>query len=174
MTKIKPDFIKHYHEIQDPDNACYPNSQELLSIGSPFGKYFGFKRLGIHHELLPPGRRTSYPHAESFEEEFVFVIEGKPDVWINGEIYNLNPGDGVGFKPGTGVSHTFINNTDLPCRILVVGDTKKNENKIYYPFNPEMKPIKGSQWWDDVPQHKMGTHNGLPDALRKIKMGPNK
>jgi uncharacterized cupin superfamily protein len=55
----RPAFIKHYSEIQEPDDAHYPGSDELLSIGSPFGRTFGLTRLGIHHELLPPGRRTS-------------------------------------------------------------------------------------------------------------------
>ncbi len=64
-------------------------------------------RLGIHHERLPPGRRTSYPHAESDEEEFIYVLDGYPEVWINGYLWKLEPGDSVGFPAGTGVCHTF-------------------------------------------------------------------
>src|SRR5262249_45621820 len=77
-----------------------------------FAKTFGLKRLGIHYELLRPGRRTSWPHAESDEEEFVYVIDGHPDVWIDGELHRLDPGDGVGFPSGTGIAHTFFNNTE--------------------------------------------------------------
>ena len=88
----RPPFIKHYSEIKQPDNSHYSGSDELHSIGSPFGRVFGLQRLGIHHELLPPGRRTSYPHAESMEEEFVYVIEGNPDAWINGHLHRLAPG----------------------------------------------------------------------------------
>ena len=73
---MRPQFIKHYSEIQDPPGK-YETSDELFSIGSPFAKVFGLKKLGIHHELLHPGRRTSFPHAESAEEEFVYVIEGQ-------------------------------------------------------------------------------------------------
>ena len=87
----RPSFIKHFGEIQQADDSRYPGSDELLSIGSPFGKTFGFKRLGIHHELLKPGRRTSWPHAEKTEEEFVYVIEGRPQAWIDGEVYDLKP-----------------------------------------------------------------------------------
>ena len=82
----RPDCIKHWKEIQEPDNGTYPGSQELLSIGSPFGRHFGFARLGIHHELLPPGRRTSWPHCEETEDEFIYVIEGTPDVWLDGDL----------------------------------------------------------------------------------------
>ena len=111
----------------------YPGSDELLSIGSPFGRVFGLTRLGIHHELLPPGRRTSYPHAEGTEEEFVYVIEGNPDAWIDGHLHQLVPGDGVGFPAGTGICHTFINNTDQNVRLLVVGESSRPDNRIFYP-----------------------------------------
>jgi uncharacterized cupin superfamily protein len=166
----KTDIIKHYSEIQEPDHSCYKssNSDELLSIGSPFGKAFGFKRLGIHHELLPPGRRTSWPHAEKTEEEFVYVIEGNPHAWIDGEVYQLKPGDGVGFVPGTGVCHTIINDTDTDVRLLVVGDTNRDDNKIYYPLHSERNKLIGDSCWNDIPKRSLGSHDGLPDKLRAL------
>lgn len=169
FTKTRPEFIKNYKEIQEPDHSCYKssNSDELLSIGSPFGKTFGLKRLGIHHELLPPGRRTSWPHAEKTEEEFAYVIEGRPQVWIDGNLYQLEPGDGVGFPPGTGISHTFINNTDSNVRLLVVGDTNRDDNKCFYPLHPKRNEDIGDFCWKDVPQRNLGTHDGLPDKLRE-------
>lgn len=168
MEANRPEFIKHYSKIQDPDNACYKSSgsNELLSIGSAFGKAFGFKRLGIHHEILPPGRRTSWPHAEKTEEEFIFVIEGQPDVWVDGRLYKLEPGDGVGFVPGTGISHTFINNSDLDVRLLVVGDTKREDNQVHYPLHPDRNDQIGKAWWKDIPTRDLGPHDGLPDKLR--------
>jgi uncharacterized cupin superfamily protein len=161
----KPEFIQHYSEIQEPDNSCYKSSKsdELLSIGSPLGKKVGLKRIGIHHELLPPGRRTSWPHAESDEEEFGYVIEGHPDVWIDGDIYRLNPGDAVGFPAGTGIAHTFINNTDKDVRLLVVGEANKPTNKIFYPMHPERRNhVQEGTWWDDAPKRSLGPHNGEP------------
>ena len=78
MAKHRPPFIKHWREIQEEDKSTYPDSDELLSIGSRLGEATDLVKIGVHHELLPPGRRTSWPHAESKEEEFVFVIEGTP------------------------------------------------------------------------------------------------
>ena len=161
----RPPFIKHYGEIQQADDSRYPGSDELLSIGSPFGRAFGLQRLGIHHEVLPPGRRTSYPHAESMEEEFVYVIEGNPDAWIDGHLHRLAPGDAVGFPAGTGICHTFINNTDRDVRLLVVGEASRPDNRIYYPLNPERRPMR-QDWWEEAPQRPLGPHDGLPDAAR--------
>jgi uncharacterized cupin superfamily protein len=160
----RPDFIRNYSEIRSPDNSQYPGSTELHSIGSPFSKVFGLRRLGIHHEELPPGRRTSFPHAESDEEEFIYVIEGSPDVWIDGFLHRLSPGDGVGFPAGTGIAHSFINNTKSLVRLLVVGEASKASNRIVYPLNPELKTAKATIWWHDAPLRELGDHDGRPDA----------
>jgi uncharacterized cupin superfamily protein len=161
----RPDCIRHYSELTKPDDSHYPGSDELHGIGSPFGPAMGLQRLGIHHVLLLPGRRTSYPHAESHEDEFVYVIEGQPDVWLDGQLHRLTEGDAVGFPAGTGISHTFINNTASPVRLLVVGESNKIYNRIYYPMNPERRPQVGDMWWSDVPSHPLGPHDGRPDAL---------
>lgn len=168
VNQERPSFIKHYREIQEPDTATYPSSEELLSIGSPFAKNFGFKKIGIHHEYLPPGRRTSWPHAESSEEEFIYVIEGNPDVWVDGKIYRLRPGDAVGFVPGTGICHTFLNNTAAPVRLLVVGEASRKDNKAFYAFHVKRnEEARKLGWlWENPPRQSLGGHDGLPDLLR--------
>ncbi|HXH76088.1 MAG TPA: cupin domain-containing protein [Bacteriovoracaceae bacterium] len=164
----RPEFIKNYKELMDEDNATYPGSTELLSQGSPVGKKLGLKKIGVHIETLHPGRRTSWPHAESEEEEFAYVIEGNPQAWIDGEVYDLSPGDFVAFPSGTGIAHTFINNTDQVVLLLVGGEATKKENKFFYPLhserNEEMK--KKGAFWDNHPWRKLGAHDGLPDKQR--------
>ncbi len=110
---------------------------------------------------LPPGRRTSYPHAESDEEEFIYVLEGYPEVWINGYLWKLEPGDSVGFPAGTGVCHTFLNNTGQEVRLLVVGEANKKYNRIYYPLNPGYAATRRDRWVDHPPQF-FGPHDGKP------------
>jgi len=171
MTE-RPSCIRHYRDIQKPDDSHYPTSDELLSIGSPFARSMGLTRLGIHHELVPPGRRTSFPHAESAEEEFVYVIEGHPDVWLDGVLHPLGPGDGVAFPAGTGQAHTFLNNTDRDVRLLVVGEPAKAENLIRYPLNPE-EQARRKDAWIDAPARPLGPHDGRARAgTRKLEGGP--
>ena len=157
----RPDFIKHYTEIEEADAAHYKGSDERFSAGAPFGRHFGLQRIGIHHERLLPGRRTSLPHAESHEEEFVYVIEGTPDVWIDGHLHPLGPGDGVGFPAGTGIAHSFLNNTGSDVRLLVVGDRNRPENRVVYPVDSWRKPYR-TDWWDDAPVRELGPHDGKP------------
>ncbi|MFZ4712536.1 MAG: cupin domain-containing protein [Bacteriovoracaceae bacterium] len=165
----RPSCIGNYKEFLEKDEAHYPGSDETLSHGSPIGKRLGLTRIGVHIEILAPGRRTSWPHAESSEEEFAYVIEGNPSVWIDGNLYSLVPGDFVAFPAGTGICHTFLNNTDKNCLLLVGGEASKKENKIFYPLHPlrneEMK-TKGFLW-TDCPLKSLGPHDGKPDALRE-------
>lgn len=169
----RPDFIKHWREIQYPDDSTYPGSRELMSIGSNFGEAFGMKKVGFHHEYLPPGRRTSWPHAERDEEEFVFVIEGTPDAWIDGVLYRLQPGDAVGFPAGTGIAHTFINNTNEPVRLLVGGERSRKGSKCHYPLHPKRNEEIAAWHWHDAPTQLKGDHDGKPDALRASPVDPD-
>ncbi|WP_318385410.1 cupin domain-containing protein [Enterobacter sp.] len=157
----KPDCIRSWQDVKGPDNSRYADSDELFSIGTPLARVLGLSRLGIHHERLPPGRRTSYPHAESDEEEFIYVLEGHPDVWINGHLWALKPGDSVGFPAGTGICHTFINNSEEEVRLLVVGETNKKSNRIYYPLNADYAHTRDDRWIDHPPQF-FGPHDGKP------------
>jgi uncharacterized cupin superfamily protein len=159
----RPDCIGNYKDFIEPDNAHYKDSDELLSIGCPIGKKLGLKKIGIHIETLLPGRRTSWPHAESEEEEFAYVLEGNPHVWIDGHIHELSPGDFVAFPSGTGIAHTFLNNTNSTCLLLVGGEANKDSNKIFYPLHPERNKQceeKGTLW-KDHPKRELGSHNGI-------------
>ena len=167
-TNDRPSCITHWREIEEPDNNHYRGVDELMRIGAPFGRHFGLQRLGIHHHRLPPGRRTSFPHAESTEEEFVYVIEGTPEVWVDGNLHRLQAGDGVGFPAGTGIAHTFINNSDAEVHLLVVGEATKPDNRIVYPLHPERRRMI-PHWWDNAPVRPLGPHDGMPDTVRASK-----
>ena len=170
MTTHRPDCIVHWREIEEDEAWSYSGDDERMTLGAAFGRHFGLQKLGIHHERLPPGHRTSYPHAESAEEEFVYGIDGTPDAWIDGDLHRLAPGDAVGFPAGTGLCHTFINNTETDVRLMVVGERPKAENRIFYPRNPERRAGR-DDWWDDVPVRPMGTHDGLSDRVRDWRAG---
>ena len=163
----RPSFIGHWKEFFDAADWSYPDSTEPMGRGSPVGRKLGLVKIGVHIEMLEPGRRTSWPHAERDEEEFAYVIEGNPDVWIDGKLYRLGPGDFVAFPSGTGIAHTFINNSDYTCQLVVGGQASVPGNKIHYPLHPERNKARKAQgdWWEDVPKRELGPHNGMPDKL---------
>jgi len=158
----RPPFIISSDSVPE-DPGKYPRSDEVLSAGRAIGKAAGLLRIGLHVERLAPGQRTSWPHAEEDEEEFVYVLEGEVDAWIDGETYPMKKGDLAAFPCGTGICHTFLNNGDADALLLVGGERGKSDSRIYYPLHPGRRDdMPWSSWWEDVPKRPQGPHDGVP------------
>jgi len=135
----------------------YASFAEVFSSGRAIGAAAGLERIALHVERLPKGRRTSFPHAEEDEEEFVFVLEGRVVAWIDGNRFPLKPGDLVAFPAGTGIAHTFINDSGTHALLLVGGERSKSHNRIHYPLNPERaSQLPKGRRWTNPPRRKMG------------------
>jgi uncharacterized cupin superfamily protein len=165
----KPDFIKNVEELVSKESFSYPGDTETFGTGAPIGRILGLENVAINYEILAPGDRSSWPHAHSAEEEFIFILEGTPDMWINGEIYPLKNGDCIGLPPGTNHAHTLLNNSNSMVKAIVVGQAHVETDKIYYPMHPkrneEMK--KKGHLWEERPVVEMSLHDGVPNLVRK-------
>jgi uncharacterized cupin superfamily protein len=127
----------------------YDHSSEVFTFGRDLFNVSGLKRIGLHWEILPPGHRSTLPHAEMLEEEFVLVIQGHVHAWVNGVLHNMTAGDIAIFPAGTGIAHTIYNNGSGEAILFVGGERSVHGNRRYYPLNPEMKKIVGAaKWWD--------------------------
>jgi len=165
--KARPSFIRSSRDVPEKSHV-YPNSTEQMGPTRRLGKEAGLERLGINLQRLPPGSRSSWPHAEENEEEFVYVIDGEVDAWIDGHLHRMKSGDLAAFPAGTGISHCFINNGERDALLLVGGEAPRQGSRIVYPLNPSRRSdMKPSDWWDDAPKRELGPHDGLPDALRR-------
>lgn len=79
----RPSFIVSIADVPERTHI-YPQSEERMGPVRRAGKAAGLVRIGVNLQRLPPGSRSSWPHAEEDEEEFVFVIQGEVDAWIDG------------------------------------------------------------------------------------------
>lgn len=159
-------IVANVKDIESGDDNHYPGDDELMSLSASFAHHFKLTRLGVHHHRIPAGRRVSWPHAEADEEEFVYVIEGAPDLWLDGHLHRLKAGDGLGFASGTGIAHTFINNTDSDVRLIVVGEPSRFKARIHYPLHPKRNLEITDRHWKDVPNRELGPHDGRPNKFK--------
>jgi uncharacterized cupin superfamily protein len=163
----RPPFIIAAASIPEKSHQ-YPGSDEYTGHQRSIGRYAGLQRIGVNLLRLAPGERSSWPHAEEKEEEFVYVLEGEVDAWIDGVIHAMRPGDIAAFPAGTGICHCFINNSKHDALLIVGGEASKSDNRIYYPLHPQRRDqLPSSEWWEDIPKHPQGAHDGMPDALRR-------
>ncbi|KAG9121190.1 hypothetical protein FRC07_002959 [Ceratobasidium sp. 392] len=144
------------------DQLAEVGEGEMSAFATSLSQETGLSgRLGCNLEVAPPGTRSSDPHAHSVEDELVFVIQGEGSVWLDGQVFPVSPGDAVGFKAGTGLSHTFINDSNASgdeagqdLVTWIVGENRRAEDKVVYPLHPEKKQTF-KRWWDDSPERKL-------------------
>jgi uncharacterized cupin superfamily protein/uncharacterized protein (DUF952 family)/RimJ/RimL family protein N-acetyltransferase len=166
----RPSYFKNVFQVDPYPLFSYTvggvKDSETFAKTWPLGNSLGMKKLGINFERLAPGARTSWPHCHLKEDEFVFVIQGAPSVWLDGYLQRLNAGDGVSFPSGTGISHTVMNEDSRAAYLLVVGEvpSEPDDDKIFYPLhsarNDDMK--NEGFLWEARPVRALGPHLGSP------------
>jgi uncharacterized cupin superfamily protein len=137
-------FIVHALDVpQEKGFYPAPFDGEELSSSRDLGQAAGSVRLGLRQEILQPGRRTSFTHAHSHEEELVYVLEGEcharliePGAAEAREV-PLRAGHTISFPPGTGIAHCFVNHGTRDCLLLCVGERRRDEDRVFYPEDRE-------------------------------------
>jgi uncharacterized cupin superfamily protein/nucleoside-diphosphate-sugar epimerase len=163
----RPDFIRNLAAIA-AESWSYPGSSEKHGAEQNLGDAVGLTRVGVALVRLPPGQRTSWPHAHSAEEELAYVLEGTPDLWVDGVLHRLAPGDVVGFPAGTGIAHVAINNTSTDVKLLVVGERRRGVDRVVYPVDPEYQArVAPDRAWSDAPKRPLGPHPGRPETPQR-------
>lgn len=136
-------YIVHADDVEEVEGSYpAPFDREKLSIYRDLGRAAGSKNIGFSLERLLPGRRTSFLHAHSHEEELVYVISGTCVVRIvepgsEAQEIPLRAGHAVSFPPGTGIGHSFINRGQQECTLFVIGERRPDTDGVFYPEDPE-------------------------------------
>ncbi|KAF8703662.1 Cupin domain, partial [Rhizoctonia solani] len=182
-TSERPPYLVHAPSLLKPCNDV-PDEMHtsIVTLGAQLGLHTD--RWGINLESLSHGTRSSIPHAHSARDEFVYVVSGSGLVWLDGETYDIEPGDCVGFPAGTGEAHALIKDgvpdggweddyeervKGGPLVLLVVGENGRND-QVWYPRGEHEHPNKMRQrlgWWTDHPARAQGQHSGWPFKPRK-------
>jgi uncharacterized cupin superfamily protein len=171
---VRPPFVVSSESVAEKSDR-YPNSEELLAPSRAIGSAAGLRKIGLHLYTIAPGQRISWPHAEESDEEFVFVIQGEVDAWIDGHLHPMRAGDLAAFPAGTGICHTFINNSGTPAQVLGGGESTSPTNRIYYPLHQERAlDMLASRWWQDIPLRSQGPHDGRPNGSLAPRAGPTR
>src|SRR6185503_12230427 len=75
----------------------------------PLGDVFGLSNFGVNLTRLAPGASSALRHAHTLQDEFVYILEGRPTLRTNAGDTPLAPGMCAGFKAGSGDAHHLVN-----------------------------------------------------------------
>ena len=97
----------------------------------PLGDLFGLTNFGVNLTRLPAGGSSALRHAHSKQDEFVYILEGRPTLHTDEGKLELAPGMCAGFKAGTGDGHRLVNETSEDVVYLEAGDRTPGDEGTY-------------------------------------------
>lgn len=96
------------------------------------GTLAGGSRVGVLIEELPPGKQSAPFHWHTREEEHMWFLDGRAILRLGDERYPVKAGDYVCFPAGQALGHCIINDSEAPCRYLVIGE-RTSDDVCFYP-----------------------------------------
>ncbi len=88
----------------------------------PLGDPFGLTNFGVNITRLAPGGASALRHAHTKQDEFVYILEGRPTLVTDAGRTTLKDGMCAGFKAGNGDAHHLVNETEEDVVYLEIGD----------------------------------------------------
>jgi len=152
----KPEAI---HALEAPVRTKLTNYPEPFAsrmVGRekrPLGDLFGLSNFGVNLTRLVPGAISALRHAHSRQDEFVYILQGRPTLRTDGGPVQLEPGMCAGFKAGTGNAHHLVNETSEAVVYLEIGDRTPGDQGTYP--DDDLAAVQASGTWRFV--HKDGT-----------------
>ena len=114
--------------------SLYPEpfaSQMAGRAKSVLGDLFSLKNFGVNLTRLAPNAVSALRHAHAKQDEFIYILQGRPTLHTDEGRAQLSLGMCAGFKAGTGNGHRLINETAEEVVYLEVGDRTAGDEATY-------------------------------------------
>jgi uncharacterized cupin superfamily protein len=96
------------------------------------GDVFGLANFGVNLTRIDPGAVSALRHSHSKQDEFIYVLEGRPVLVTDAGETQLEAGMCAGFRAGTGDAHKLVNRGETAVVYLEVGDRSAGD-AVNYP-----------------------------------------
>jgi uncharacterized cupin superfamily protein len=119
------------------------------------GDHFGLNNFGVNMTTLQPGGISALKHQHTKQDEFIYILKGRPSL-IYGEFeYRMEPGECFGFKCNSRVAHQLINRSSSEEVTYLEIGVRTDNDQVSYP-DEDLCAVsgKGGTW---TFTHKDGT-----------------
>lgn len=109
------------------------------------GDFFGLSNFGVNLTRLAPQAASALCHRHSRQDEFIYILSGRPTLQTQDGRLQLCAGMCMGFKAGNGLAHCLINETDEEVIYLEIGD-RTDGDEVDYPHDDLQACMQQGQW----------------------------
>ncbi len=129
-----------------PSNYPEPFASRMAGrVKRPLGDLFGLSNFGVNLTTLAPGAISALRHSHSRQDEFIYIVKGRPTLHTDAGKTPLAPGMCAGFKAGIGDAHQLINETGEEVVYLEVGDRTPGDEGAY-PDDDIRAELREGRW----------------------------
>ena len=123
MTEAKhsPFLLRAAQITEQEDTISHPWNPNSSITGTLMSRSVGLKRTGVNLAKIPPGKESFIYHSHYREEEWIYILSGRGIAEIDGEEFEVGPGDFMGF-PTPSIAHHLRNPFDQELVYLVGGE----------------------------------------------------
>ncbi|MBZ0092364.1 MAG: cupin domain-containing protein [Sulfuricellaceae bacterium] len=111
----------------------------------PLGDLFGLENFGVNLTRLAPNAVSALRHAHSKQDEFIYVLHGRPILQTDEGRTQLSPGMCAGFRAGGGNACNLVNETAEEVVYLEIGDRTPGDEATY-PDDDLQAVLVDGQW----------------------------
>jgi len=135
MSRDIRDWVMQLSDIEMSTTSTYPpqfHTKVRGRIKRRLSARAGLEHLSVLVVELPPGVATSLRMWQTSEDEFAYVLVGRPTLVTDEGEVQMSPGESVGFPAGRPIGHHFVNKTNAPARLLEVASIAPVGNESIY------------------------------------------
>jgi uncharacterized cupin superfamily protein len=125
-AKDRPELLRAADSAAKAGTHSHPWNPKSEMKGVQLGRATGLKRTGINLATIAPGKESFLCHSHEREEEWLYILAGTATAEIDGEEYEVGPGDFMGF-PTPSVAHHLRNTGSEDLVYLMGGESRDAE-----------------------------------------------
>ena len=146
---MKKAAIKAAEAPPNAKTSNYPEPFYSRMLGREkrkLGDLFDLQNFGVNLTRLAPRGVSSLRHAHTKQDEFIYVLEGRPTLVTDAGETQLEPGMCAGFRAGTGDAHHLVNRTNVDVVYLEVGDRTPGDGASYPDDDIQAEMLGVGKW----------------------------
>jgi uncharacterized cupin superfamily protein len=121
-----PHLLRHDAISAGESTFSHPWNPDSEIFGTHLSGLAGLERTGVSLVRLAAGKESFAYHLHHREEEWIYILSGKGIVLVDGDEYDMNPGDFIAF-PTPSVPRNMKNPFDTELVYMMGGESLEFE-----------------------------------------------
>ena len=121
-----PHLLRHKEITEGQSTFSHPWNPNSEITGTHLSDMAGLERTGVSLVRLSAGKESFAYHLHHREEEWIYVLSGRGLAKVEGEEYEMHPGDFIAF-PTPSVPHLMVNPGEEELVYLMGGEHRQFE-----------------------------------------------